>query len=249
MRILIIHDATNPLEKMKAIINRTVKRGGTIIIPSFAVGRTQSLLYYLHELKSKDEIPDIPVYVDSPMATNATKIFSRYAEQNRLTKQQAKEICDIARYTNSVEESIALDNQKFPMIIISASGMATGGRVIHHLRHFAGNNKNTILFSGYQVGGTRGDRMIRGEREIKIFGQMIPVRAEIAQVENISAHADYTEMLNWLAQLKKTPRKLFITHGEINAAEALKFQIEQRFHWKCEIPAYLDSEILYKDFK
>ena len=244
-----LHDDTDPRAQMKAIINRTVKRGGSIIIPSFAVGRTQSLLYYLHELKSKHEIPDIPVYVDSPMATNATKIFSQYAEQNRLTKQQAKEICDIARYTNSVEESIALDNQKFPVIIISASGMATGGRVIHHLRHFVSNNKNTILFSGYQVGGTRGDRMIRGEKEIKIFGQMIPVRAEIAQVENISAHADYTEILNWLAHLKKAPHKLFITHGGIDAAEALKSQIEQRFHWKCEIPAYLDSEILWKDSK
>lgn len=244
-----IHDNTDPLIQMKAIINRTVKRGGSIIIPSFAVGRTQSLLYYLHVLKSKKEIPDISVFVDSPMATNATKIFNRYAEQNRLTKEQNKSVCRVAHYINSVDESIALDHQKYPAIIISASGMATGGRVIHHIRHFAPNPNNTILFSGFQVGGTRGDRMIRGEKEIKMFGKMVPIRAEIAQIENISAHVDSTEMLNWLAHLKKAPRKLFITHGEKEAAEALKFQIEQRFHWKCDIPSYLDSATLCEDSK
>lgn len=244
-----VHDNTDPLIQMKTIINRTVKRGGSIVIPSFAVGRTQSLLYYLHELKSKKEIPDIPVFVDSPMATNATQIFARYAEQNRLSREENKAVCAVAHYVNSVDESIALDNQKFPVIIISASGMATGGRVIHHIRHFAPNPHNTILFSGFQVGGTRGDRMMRGEREIKMFGQMIRIRAEIAQIENISAHADSTEMLHWLAHLKKAPRKLFITHGETEAAQALKSQIEQRFHWKCIIPSYLDSEILCEDPK
>lgn len=242
-----IHDTTDPLIQLKAIINRTVKRGGSLIIPSFAVGRTQSLLYCLHQLKLKKEIPDIPVFVDSPMATNATKIFAHYTEQNRLTPEQNKAVCAVAHYINSVEESMALDNQKFPVIIISASGMATGGRVIHHIRHFAPQPENTILFSGFQVGGTRGDRMIRGQKEIKMFGQMIPIRAEIEQIENISAHADSAEMLDWLACLKKAPRKLFITHGETAAAEALKSQIEQRFHWKCEIPAYLDSAILCED--
>ncbi|KTD45528.1 metallo-beta-lactamase [Legionella rubrilucens] len=242
-----IHDNTDPSIRLKEIINRTVKRGGSIIIPSFAVGRTQSLLYYLYELKSKNEIPDIPVFVDSPMATNATKIFSRYAEQNRLTKEQNKAVCAVAHYINSVDESIALDHQQFPAVVISASGMATGGRILHHIRQFAPNPKNTILFSGFQVGGTRGDRMIRGEREIKMFGQMIPIRAEIVQLENISAHADSIEMLNWLAHLKKAPRKLFITHGEKEAAQALKSQIEQKFNWVCEIPSYLDSATLCED--
>lgn len=239
-----IHDDCDPLIQLKAVINRTINRGGSIIIPSFAVGRTQSLLYYLHELKSKKEIPDIPVYVDSPMATNATKIFARYAKQNRLTVEQNRAVCEVAQYINSVEESIALDSQKHPAIIISASGMATGGRVVHHIRHFAPNPKNTILFSGFQVGGTRGDRMIRGEKEVKMFGQMIPIRAEIVQIENISAHADSAQMLNWLGHLKRAPRKLFITHGEIEASQALKHQIEQKFHWSCEIPSYLDVATL-----
>lgn len=243
------HDNSDPLMQLKTVINRTIKRGGTIVIPSFAVGRTQSLLYYIHELKSKKEIPDIPVFVDSPMATNATEIYARYTEQNRLSKEQIKAVCDVAHYINSVDESIALDNQRFPVIIISASGMATGGRVIHHIRHFAPNSKNTILFSGYQVEGTRGDRMLRGENEIKMFGQMIPIRAEVAQIEGISAHADFTEMLSWLSHLKKAPQKVFITHGGVEAAEALKSQIEQKLHWQCDIPAYLDYEILCKDSK
>lgn len=244
-----IHDKTDPLLQLKAIINRTIKRGGSIIIPSFAVGRTQSLLYYLHELKSKKEIPDIPVFVDSPMATNATKIFAHYSEQNRLTKEKNRAVCAVAHYINSVDESMALDKQKFPVIIISASGMATGGRVTHHIQHFAPNPNNTILFIGFQVGGTRGDRMIRGEKEIKMFGQMIPIRAEIAQIENISAHADSIEMLDWLAHLKKAPRRIFITHGETEAARALKSKIEERFHWRCIIPAYLDSALLCADPK
>lgn len=241
------HDSTDPLIPLKAIINRTIKRGGSIIIPSFAVGRTQSVLYYLYELKSKHEIPDIPIYVDSPMATNATHIFSQYAGQSRLTKQQNKAVCAIAHYINSVEESMALDNQKFPIIIISASGMATGGRVIHHIRHFAPNPHNTIVFIGFQVEGTRGDRMLGGEKEIKMFGQMIPVQAEVAKIDNLSAHADYTEMLDWLSHLKKPPLKLFITHGNLEASQALKCQIEQKFHWNCDIPAYLDFEILGQD--
>lgn len=242
-----IHDKNDPQIQLKAIINHTANRGGSIIIPSFAVGRTQSLLYFLHRLKSDNEIPDIPVFVDSPMATNATSIFSRFSEQNRLTKEQTKAVCDVAQYINSVDESIALDNTKYPIIIISASGMATGGRIVHHIRHFAPHSNNTIVFSGYQVGGTRGDRMIRGEREIKMFGEMVPIRAEIAQIDNISAHADSVDMLNWLSNLKKAPRKLFITHGEKEASLALKSQIEQRFHWNCEIPSYLDFASLFEE--
>lgn len=183
------HDPSDPLIKLRETINRTVKRGGHVIIPSFAVGRTQALLYYIHQLKSKKAIPDIPVYVDSPMATHATQIFSKNVDQSRLTKQQGTAICGVTHYINSVEESIELSHQKMPMIIISASGMATGGRVLHHIRNFAPQHKNTILFCGYQVPGTRGDRMIRGEKEIKMFGQMIPVQAEVTQLDNISAHA------------------------------------------------------------
>ena len=239
-----LHDTTDPEKQLSNIINRTAKRGGTVLIPAFAVGRTQSLLYYIHQLKIKKEIPDIPVFVDSPMATNATHIFSKHADLHRLTVQQAADVCGVAHYIHSVEESKELVEKRMPMIIISASGMATGGRVVHHIRNLAPDHRNTILFSGFQAGGTRGDRMVRGETEVKMFGQMIPIRAEVVQMANTSAHADYQEMLTWLSQFKSTPRRVFITHGEEEASTQLKLKIEQKFHWNCTVPTYLEEDNL-----
>ncbi len=239
-----LHDSTDPQKQLGEIINRTVKRGGTVLIPAFAVGRTQVLLYYIQQLKAKKLIADIPVIVDSPMATNVTEIFFHHGSENKLTRQQCADLCNVAQYVRSRDESITLNRYKMPMILISASGMATGGRVVHHIRNFAPNPRNTILFSGYQAGGTRGDRIVRGEKEIKMFGQMIPIQAEIIQMENTSAHADYAEMLAWLAHLKNAPKKVFITHGEKASAESLKVKIEQKFHWNCVVPDYLDKEKL-----
>ena len=239
-----LHEKMDPEQQLKEIINRTVKRGGMILIPAFAVGRTQALLYYIQQLKAKNEISDIPVFVDSPMATNATDIFSHYSRENKLSPQQIADVCGIAQYTRTVDESIELADKKGPMILISASGMATGGRVVHHIRNFAPNDKNTILFSGFQAGGTRGDRMVRGEKEVKIFGEMVPIHAEVIQMRSTSAHADYEETLAWLAHLKQTPRKVFITHGEKESALSLKLKIEQQFHWDCCVPQYLDKEEL-----
>lgn len=239
-----LHDTSDAETELGEIINRTNKRGGNVLIPAFAVGRTQSLLFYIQQLKSKKIIPDIPVFVDSPMATNATEMYTIHSKEHRLTQKQCVEVFGVAQYIRSVEESIALYQRKMPMILISASGMATGGRVVHHIKNLAPNYKNTILFSGHQAGGTRGDRIIRGEKEIKIFGQMIPVHAEIIQMTNTSAHADYKEILDWLAHLKKAPKKVFITHGEKEAAAALQLKIEQQFHWDCVLPNYLDQEKL-----
>lgn len=236
-----LHDKADAEIQLKDVINRTVKRGGVILIPAFAVGRTQILLYYIQQLKAKKQIPDIPVYVDSPMATNATEIFAHHAGENRLNSQQCADVCGVAEYIRSVEESIELGKRKMPMIIISASGMATSGRVVHHIRNFASDYRNTILFSGFQAGGTRGDRLVRGEKELKMFGQIVSVRAEIVQMGNTSAHADYEEMLEWLSNLKNPPRKIFITHGEEASTRALKDKIEQQFHWNCSIPEYLDK--------
>lgn len=239
-----LHDKIDAETQLGEIINRTAKRGGIVLIPAFAVGRTQALLYYIQQLKSKKQIPDLPVFVDSPMATNATDIFVRHAGENRLTSQQCADVFGVAQYIRSVDESIALQNQKVPMIIISASGMATGGRVVHHIKNYASNNRNTILFSGFQAAGTRGDRIVRGEKELKIFGQMVSVRAEIIQMGSTSAHADYEEMLMWLSHLKNPPRKLFITHGEKESSNALKEKIEKTFNWQCVVPEYLDRSKL-----
>ncbi len=236
-----LHSESSPLEQLADIINRTVKRGGTILIPSFAVGRAQMILYYLYKLKTKYLIPTLPIYINSPMATNATKLFLTHNMLHKLTAQETQAVCSTAHYVQSVKESIELDSNVFPKIIISASGMATGGRVLHHLKNLVEDHRNAIVFCGYQASGTRGEQMINGAKTIKMFGQHLPVRAEIDNLSNLSAHADYNDMLTWLGTLNSPPRKVFITHGNYEAAKSLKEKIEDKFDWQCEIPEYLDE--------
>lgn len=239
-----VHDSRDPAEKMAKIINKTVQRGGSVLIPAFAVGRAQTLLYYLYQLIKSAKIANIPVFLDSPMAINASKLFYHHAHEHKLNKNLAAEVCKIANYVHTAEESFTLDNYNEPIIIISASGMATGGRVLHHLKRFAPDKRNTILFTGYQAGGTRGDRLMCGEKEIKIHGRMIPVNAKIEMIDNLSAHADYAEILTWLEGFDSPPRKTFITHGEPEASASLKQKIEDRFGWECHTPTYLEAEEL-----
>ncbi len=239
-----LHKDIDPKEELEDIINRTAKRGGTILIPAFAVGRAQSMLYYIHQLIIENKIPTIPVYIDSPMATDATKLFYQFSHEHRLSREFSEAVCRTAHYTQNVEESKSLDNQKMPMIIISASGMATGGRILHHLKHFAPEHQNTVVFCGFQATQTRGDRMVKGEKQIKMFGQMVSIQAEVIQLNNTSAHADYKDMLNWLGTVKQQPRKVFITHGEAQAANALKDKIENQLKWQCKVPSYLYPEEL-----
>lgn len=241
-----LHDKTDPLIQIEKIITKTVARGGTIIIPAFAVGRAQSLMYYIHELKSTGRIPNIPVYLDSPMAISATKLLQEHRAEHRLSKEQCDTVCSSVFYTKTVEQSkeIYSKNNGMPAIIISASGMATGGRVLHHLKHFIGDPRNTVLLAGFQAAGTRGARLAHGETEIKIHGHLYPVRAEISMLDNISSHADYSEILEWLGHFREAPRKIFLTHGEPEAATSLKFKIEDRFGWDVEIPEYNQEENL-----
>jgi len=239
-----LHDQSDPLKTLGDIISTTAAKGGTVLIPAFAVGRTQSLLYYIHELKKTGQIPNIPIFMDSPMAINATKLLYRHRHDHRLAEKLCTEVCNIATYAKTVEQSKQLDRQKLPSVIISASGMATGGRVLHHLKNYIGDRRNTILFTGFQAGGTRGDRIIRGEKEIKIHGQMWPVHARIESMSNMSAHADYQEILDWLGYFKTAPRKTFITHGEVKASRSLKDKIEDKFGWNVCIAKYLQHEDL-----
>lgn len=239
-----IHPAMDTEKQLGEIVNKTVKRGGVIVIPAFAVGRAQLVLYYIHQLKMKKVIPDIPVFIDSPMATDATKLFYQYSLQHRLTEQEAADVCSTAHYIHSVEESKVLNDSQMPKIIISASGMATGGRVLHHIKNFGPNHRNTIIFCGYQAGGTRGDKMIRGEPVVKIYGQLVSIHANVEVLENISAHVDYTEMLAWIGKAHPLPKKIFITHGEDNAAHSLKEKIEREFNIPCVIPEQNYSEQL-----
>lgn len=239
-----LHELTNPIEKITQVINRTINRGGTIIIPSFAVGRTQSILYYLAKIKELGHIPEIPIYLDSPMAIDATEIMARYPHDHHLTPREYHDTCKIAQYVNTPEESKWVDSQSFPKIIISASGMATGGRILHHLKVFAPDPRNTIMITGYQAAGTRGATILDGHKEVKIHGEMIPIRSEVANISELSAHADYEEILTWMKNFQSPPKKTFITHGEPKASLAMKEHIEERFGWTCNIPHYLSTEEL-----
>jgi metallo-beta-lactamase family protein len=241
-----LHSHEDPKLKLAEIINKTTHRKGIVIIPVFAVGRAQELLYYIHLLKSSGAIADnIPVYLNSPMAADATEIFSHHRENHRLTPEQSNALFHTAHMVNSVEESRRLNEARGPMIILSASGMASGGRVIHHLKAFAPNHNNTILFVGFQAAGTRGAAMLDGAESIKIHGEYIPVRAKVEYVSNLSAHADYSEIIDWLGGFETPPKKTFITHGEPIAADAMRLHIEEQLNWQVVVPDYLETVSLY----
>jgi metallo-beta-lactamase family protein len=237
-----LHSRGDPCDELEAVILRTIHRGGVIVVPSFAVGRAQTLLYYLHRLKVQGRIPaSLPVFLNSPMAVDVTKLYLRFKNEHRLDAKECEATCHAATYVNSVDESRHLNSLQRPMIIVAASGMATGGRVIHHLKAFAPDARNTILFSGYQAAGTRGAAMLNGAQTIRIHGQDIAVRAELATLSSLSAHADYAETLEWLANFGMPPRKTFITHGEPVAADALRQHIERKLGWTTHIPEHKET--------
>ncbi len=236
------HDTTDPMGALGQVIRDTAARGGVVVIPSFAVGRAQAMLYYMHLLKASRAIPSsLPVYLDSPMAKDATAIYHKHRADHRLTASQCQDMCHAATIVNSVEDSKELDRKQVPKVIISASGMATGGRVLHHLKAFASDHRNTILFAGYQAGGTRGALMIAGANSIKIHGQQVPLRAQVAQINQMSAHADSDEIPSWLSHFGAAPKQTFITHGEPVAADALRLRIQDELKWDCRVPEYLEQ--------
>lgn len=232
------HVERDPQAKLKEIILATYEKGGTLLIPSFAVGRAQLILYYIHRLKQAGEIPNIPVFLNSPMATKANVVFQQHFAESKLSAAEAAAICGEAVTISSVEESIEINNRKDPMILIAASGMATGGRVLHHLKTFAPDPKNTILFVGFQAAGTRGDAITNGASEIKIHGAYWPVRANVAKLDSMSAHADADELLSWVRNLKNRPQRVFVTHGEPAAADELRRRICEMGIHQCHAPEF-----------
>lgn len=234
------HDARDPEDALADVIVRTVGRGGTVLIPAFAVGRAQTIMFHLHRLKVAGRIPDVPIFLDSPMAVDVTDLLCKYLPYHKLDAEQCRATCAVAKYVHDAEESKRLDRDPVPKIIISASGMATGGRIIHHLKYYAPDRKNTVLFAGFQAGGTRGAAMTAGAESIKIHGQYVPVRAEIANLDMLSAHADANEIVSWLRNFEAPPQTTFITHGEPDAADALRHRIEEELQWSCSVPQYRD---------
>lgn len=235
------HDSSDPFEKLAAVIRRTTEHGGVVVIPSFAVGRTQTLLHAIQQLKQRGDLPEsLPIYLNSPMAADVTSLYSRHAEEHRMDHDTCRAMGRAARIINTVEESKALNNRKGPMVIIAGSGMATGGRVVHHLKAFAPDPRNTVLFVGFQAAGTRGAAMLEGAESIKIHGEFVPVRAKVETISNLSAHADYAEILDWLGHFESPPQRVFVTHGEPAAADAMRKHIEQRLGWSAVVPEHLD---------
>ena len=235
------HVETDALELLADVINRTAARGGVVVIPSFAVGRAQAIMYALHTLREQHRIPDLPVFLNSPMATDATRIYEAHHAEHRLTAEQCEALRRTTRIVTSIEESKRLNALHMPAVIISASGMASGGRVLHHLKAYAPDRRNSIVFAGYQAAGTRGAAMVAGAATVKIHGQHVPVRAEVACIDSMSAHADRDELLDWAAELPRAPRHVFVTHGEPVAADALRQMLEERQGWACSVPEYRDS--------
>lgn len=228
------HSAEQAADALEAVITRTVRRGGTVVIPAFAVGRAQALLYYIWQLKQAGRIArDLPVFLDSPMASGAVDVYLRHAGDQRLSAADARAAFGVATYVTEVEQSKALDSSPMPKIIVSASGMATGGRVIHHLKHYLPDPRSTVLFAGFQAEGTRGAAMLDGAATVKIHGGYVPVRAEIDSLPMLSAHADADEILRWLRGFERAPRETFIVHGEPGAADALRLRIKDELGWRC----------------
>lgn len=240
------HPHDDPIKELGEIVRQVIEQQGMLIIPAFAVERTQVLLYCLYQLKEKKIIPEIPIYLDSPMATKVTNLFSVFNDEHTLSPQLCKDIFSSVIYIDTIEKSKRLDHIKRPAIIIAGSGMADGGRVLHHIARYVSDAKNIVLFVGFQAEGTHGRALVDGVHIIKIYDRLYAVHAAIKTINSFSAHADANEILDWLSFLKISPKRVFLTHGELDASMALKKKIEERFGWLVIIPKYLESFDLMK---
>ncbi|MFB3906163.1 MAG: MBL fold metallo-hydrolase RNA specificity domain-containing protein [Acidobacteriota bacterium] len=238
-----LHPAQDAKVSLCEVVNRTVARGGTIVVPSFAVGRMQELLYLLTELREEGRIAEVPIFLDSPMAISATAEYLIHTEEHDQEMRQRMErgfdnLRKMVTVTRTQNESKRAIRERGPAIILSSSGMAVGGRVLHHLVARLPNPRNMILFVGYQAAGTRGRMIVEGAKEVKIHGALVPVNAEIVHMQELSAHADYRETLCWLSRFKQPPRRTFLVHGEESACEALERRIHDELGWDCMVPEY-----------
>jgi metallo-beta-lactamase family protein len=227
-------------------VRRTVARGGSVLIPAFAVDRTEIVLLALAELMARGDIPDVPVWVDSPMALATLDVYRDPAHADEVRPGALEALSTMAqlRFAHSAEESMRLNNPGSPCIIVSASGMASGGRVVHHLKYLLPQARNTVLLTGYQAIGTRGRDLVNGVREIKIAGRYVRVRAEVLQLEDFSVHADADELVDWLGELSEPPETVHVVHGEVEASRALAARIRDELDCAVTVPRYLERVLL-----
>ena len=237
------HPSDSPLDALAEVITRVVKRGGAIVMPAFALGRTQLLMYYLRQLEDFHRIPTLPVYVDSPMAVSVTELYQRYKQEFDLEYQREAQNGDPLNthefhLTRSVEESKQINKMSMPCIIISASGMATGGRILHHLARRLPDSRNAVLLAGFQAEGTRGRALVEGAKTLRIHGEDVQVKAEVIQMQQFSGHAGRSELLRWLSGLPVAPRQAYLVHGEPDAAISLQAAIREKFQWRVDVAQY-----------
>ncbi len=234
----------NAEEELVRIINETAAKSGTLVIPSFAVERTQLLMYLLWKLRESGAIPAIPVYMDSPMGTSVLEVFERNLNWHKLSADDCEKMCSEIKLIKNIQETYTLAKAEFPKVIIAGSGMATGGRVLTYMLQYLPDANATMLLAGYQAEGTRGRDLLDGAKEIKIFGKFFPVRAKVENITSLSSHADQGELINWLSKLESKPENIFLIHGEAEALAALKAKIMEVYGWEATIPALNETYAL-----
>jgi metallo-beta-lactamase family protein len=230
------HPVQDAEAELQPVLKRVLERGGVVVIPAFAVGRSQALMLIVSRLMDKGAIPTVPVFLNSPMATSATEMYERHRDEHRVDGEEFVRMYDSARLVKTVEESKKLNERKGPMVIIAASGMMAGGRVLHHVVAFGEDPNNAILLSGYQAGGTRGRLLAEGAQTLRIFGRDVPIRAEVVALETMSGHADASQIIDWMRTAPTPPKQVFVTHGEPDSADALRFRIQDELHWNVRVP-------------
>jgi metallo-beta-lactamase family protein len=212
-----------------------------VLIPAFAVGRTETVLLHLSRLRDRREIPDIPIFINSPMAADVAELYRRHPEEHRIGDDEISRMYRLATIVRSVDESKLLNLRGGPMVIISASGMLTGGRILHHLAAYGSDHNNAIVLTGFQAGGTRGAALLAGAGTLRIFGRDVPIRAEVVNLDSLSAHADANEVLKWMQTAPSVPDMVYVTHGEPTAADTLRARIVRELAWHARVPEHLET--------
>lgn len=239
-----VHSYKNAQDELEKVIHHTSEKGGVLLIPTFAVERTQEIIFLLDQLKKKGSLPSQPIYLDSPMGIDVSEVFSKCGKWSKLSKEEIKEMFSVVKEITTVEVSKAVVTDTSPKIVLAGSGMLEGGRIIHYLNRWVSDEKTSILLTGFQAVGTRGRELETGTPEIKFFGEYHPVKAEVFKITSLSGHADRNEILNWLKESNQNFKKVFINHGEPQPANSLARKIRDEFGWEVEVPQYKSRYII-----
>ncbi|MCR9173505.1 MAG: MBL fold metallo-hydrolase [bacterium] len=235
------HDTLDVKMKLERVIKETFQRGGILMVPTFSIERVQEIMFLMYQLRNGNRLPNVPIYLDSPMGIRATEVFETYPKWQDLSRQDLQQMYEGIRWVNSYEASKAIVKDKNPKIILAGSGMLQGGRILHYLSEHIGNEKNTLLFTGYQAEGTRGRALLKGSSSIKFFGEYHSVKCQIASISSLSAHGDRTELLQWMEHFQSPPKKVFLNHGEPHQLDAFRVWIESKLGWDVIVPYQEES--------